>query len=244
MENKVLAVVAGDEITEKELSTFMQGLPSQQQAYASNPQFREQCLEQLVALHLFAKAGEAAGYESTEEYKQVIANARKDILAQFMMRDVLRTAEVSEEEMKAYYEANTTQFEIGATVNAKHILVDSEERCKAVLEVIEGGVAFEEAAQANSTCPSGQKGGDLGTFGKGQMVKEFEEAAFAAEIGQVVGPVKTQFGYHLIKVEAKNAATVKTYDEVKDSIKKTLLQQKQNQVYAQKIAELKEQYMA
>jgi len=243
MENKVLAVVAGDEITERELSTFMQGLPSQQQAYASNPQFREQCLEQLVALHLFAKAGEAVGYEETEEYKKVIANARKDILAQFMMRDVLRTAEVSEEEMKAYYEANSAQFEKGATVNAKHILVDSEERCKAVLEVIEGGVAFEEAAQANSTCPSGQKGGDLGTFGKGQMVKEFEEAAFAAEIGQVVGPVKTQFGYHLIKVEAKNEATISAYEEVKDSIKKTLLQQKQNQVYAQKVAELKEKYM-
>lgn len=243
MENKVLVVVAGDEITERELSTFMQGLPPQQQAYASNPQFREQCLEQLVALHLFAKAGEAAGYEETEEYKKVIANARKDILAQFMMRDVLRTAEVSEEEMKAYYEANSAQFEKGATVHAKHILVDSEERCKAVLEVIEGGVAFEEAAQANSTCPSGQKGGDLGTFGKGQMVKEFEEAAFAAEIGQVVGPVKTQFGYHLIKVEAKNEATISAYEEVKDSIKKTLLQQKQNQVYAQKIVELKEKYM-
>lgn len=243
MENKVLAVVAGEEITERELSVFMQGLPSQQQAYASNPQFREQCLEQLVALHLFAKEGEACNYEETEEYKQVIANARKDILAQFMMRDVLRTAEVSEEEMKAYYEANSAQFEKGATVNAKHILVDSEEKCKAVLEVIEGGVAFEEAAQANSTCPSGQKGGDLGTFGKGQMVKEFEEAAFAAEIGQVVGPVKTQFGYHLIKVEAKNEATVMAYEEVKDSIKKTLLQQKQNQVYAKKVVELKEKYM-
>lgn len=243
MENKVLAVVAGEEITERELSVFMQGLPSQQQAYASNPQFREQCLEQLVALHLFAKEGEACNYEETEEYKQVIANARKDILAQFMMRDVLRTAEVSEEEIKAYYEANSAQFEKDATVNAKHILVDSEEKCKAVLEVIEGGVAFEEAAQANSTCPSGQKGGDLGTFGKGQMVKEFEEAAFAAEIGQVVGPVKTQFGYHLIKVEAKNEATVMAYEEVKDSIKKTLLQQKQNQVYAKKVVELKEKYM-
>lgn len=244
MENKVLAVVAGEEITERELSTFMQGLPSQQQAYISNPQFREQCLEQLVALYLFAKEGEACNYEETEEFQKVIANARKDILAQFMMRDVLRTAEVSEEEMKAYYEANSAQFEKGATVNAKHILVDSEERCKAVLEIIEGGVAFEEAAQANSTCPSGQKGGDLGTFGKGQMVKEFEEAAFAAEIGQVVGPVKTQFGYHLIKVEAKNEATVAAYEEVKESIRKSLLQQKQNQVYAKKVAELKEKYMA
>ncbi len=68
---------------------------------------------------------------------------------------------------------------------------------------LSGEKVFEDAAKEFSTCPSGQRGGDLGEFGKGQMVKEFEDAAFAAEIGHVVGPVKTQFGYHLIKVEEK-----------------------------------------
>lgn len=244
MENKVLAVVANEEITERELNAFMQGLPPQQQAYASNPQFREQCLEQLVALYLFAKEGEAHNYEETEEFKRVIANAKKDILAQFMVRDVLRTADVSDAEMAAYYEENKAQFMTGETVSAKHILVDSKEKCEAVLEVIEGGVSFEEAAQVNSSCPSGQQGGDLGTFGRGQMVKEFEDAAFAAEIGAVVGPVQTQFGYHLIKVESKSEATVKSYDEVKDAIRKTMLQQKQNEVYEAKVQELKGKYMA
>ena len=169
MENQVLAVVAGDEITERELNAFMQGLPPQQQAYVSNPQFREQCLEQLVSLYLFAKEGETCNYEETEEYKKVIANARKDILAQFMMRDVLREAAVSEEELKKYYEENQARFMSGETVKAKHILVDTEDKCKAVLEVIEGGVTFEEAAKTNSTCPSGQQGGDLGSFGKGSQ---------------------------------------------------------------------------
>ena len=231
-------------ITEKDLNIFMQGLPPQQQAYASNPQFREQCLEQLVSLYLFAKEGETCNYEETEEYKKVIANARKDILAQFMMRDVLREAAVSEEELKKYYEENQARFMSGETVKAKHILVDTEDKCKAVLEVIEGGVTFEEAAKTNSTCPSGQQGGDLGSFGKGQMVKEFEEAAFAAEIGDVVGPVRTQFGYHLIKVEEKNEASVKAFEEVKEGIRRELLQQKQNEVYEKKVAELKEKYMA
>ncbi len=241
---ETLAVVAGEKITEKELNAFLQSVPSQQQAYISNPQFREQALEQLIALYMFAKEGEELKLEETEEFKAVIANARKDILAQMAMRETLKDAVVSEEELKAYYDANNAQFMKGETINAKHILVAEEDKCNEILKAIENGeVVFEEAAQQNSTCPSGQKGGDLGAFGKGQMVKEFEEAAFAAEIGQVVGPVKTQFGYHLIKVEAKNEATVSSFEEVKESIRRMLVQQKQNTVYGEKVAALKEKYL-
>ena len=100
----------------------------------------------------------------------------------------------------------------------------------------------EDAAKEFSTCPSGQRGGDLGEFGKGQMVKEFEDAAFAAEIGHVVGPVKTQFGYHLIKVEEKKDAAESSFDEVKEQIKSQLKQQKQGDAYSKKVAELTEKY--
>lgn len=111
---------------------------------------------------------------------------------------------VSEEEAKEYYKANENQFMAGETVHAKHILVDDEDKCQEILEKIIGEeTTFEDAAKEFSTCPSKEKGGDLGAFGRGQMVKEFEDAAFAAEVGHVVGPVKTQFGYHLIKVEDK-----------------------------------------
>ena len=129
-------------------------------------------------------------------------------------------------------------------MSAKHILTDSEEKCQSILEAIQNGEKqFEEAAKESSTCPSGAKGGDLGEFGKGQMVKEFEDAAFAAEIGQVVGPVKTQFGYHLIKVEKKNEETVASFEEVAENIKRNLMQQKQNDAYTKKVNELKEKYV-
>lgn len=240
---EVLAVVAGEEITQEEFNLFLQAVPREQQAYLSNPQFRDQCLQQFIALRLFAKEGEEMKLDETEEFKNMIANAKRDILAQMVMRDVMAKVTVSEDELKAHYEENKAQYQTGETVRAKHILVDEEEKCKEILAEIESGaVTFEAAAQEHSNCPSGSKGGDLGSFGKGQMVKEFEEAAFAAEIGQVVGPVKTQFGYHLIKTEEKNEAAVTPFEEAKAMIQRTLLQQKQNEAYSAKVQELREKY--
>ena len=85
-------------------------------------------------------------------------------------------------------------------VHAAHILVKREDKAKELMAKINGGDNFGELAQKFSDCPSGKKGGDLGWFGRGQMIKEFENAAFDGQKGQVVGPVKTQFGYHLIKI--------------------------------------------
>ncbi len=88
-------------------------------------------------------------------------------------------------------------------VRASHILVDTEGEAKAIQKSIAGGAKFEDLAHKFSKCPSSEQGGDLGFFGRGMMVKEFEDAAFALDVGQVSGPVKTEFGYHLIKVTGK-----------------------------------------
>jgi len=89
-------------------------------------------------------------------------------------------------------------------VRASHILVDSEAKAAELKKQIEGGASFEDLAKKNSSCPSGKDGGDLGWFGKGMMVKEFEQSCFSMNPGQVSAPVKTQFGFHLIKLtEAK-----------------------------------------
>jgi len=85
-------------------------------------------------------------------------------------------------------------------VNASHILVKTETEALACLTYMKNGKSFEELAKEKSLCPSGKKGGNLGWFGRGQMVKEFENAAFQGEKGQIVGPIKTQFGYHIIKI--------------------------------------------
>lgn len=89
---------------------------------------------------------------------------------------------------------------IVARAKARHILVDSENECQQLKEDIENGGDFAAVAAEKSNCPSGKSGGDLGEFGPGQMVKEFDDVVFSAEVGKVQGPVKTQFGYHLIEI--------------------------------------------
>lgn len=244
MSKEVLATVAGRDITQEEFEAFLASVPREQQAYINNPKFREHCLEQLTSLHMFAQMGEDLKLDETEDFKKAYENAKRDILAQMAMREILKDVAVTEEELKAFYDQNQQQFKKGETVNAKHILTDSEETCKEILASITNGEkTFEDAAKEFSTCPSKERGGDLGEFGKGQMVKEFEDAAFAAEIGQVVGPVQTQFGYHLIKVEKKNEATVIEFEQIKENLRTNLLQQKQELEYNKKVAELKEKYM-
>ena len=245
MEKTVEAVICGHEITSAEVDAFIASLPREQQVYASHPDFRKQCVDQLIAVYAFAKYGEEEKIDETEEFKNVMENARKDILAQMAMRKLFATVNVTDDEIKEYYEANKGKYSKGASVHAKHILVDNEEKCTELLNAITSGdKVFEDVAKESSTCPSGANGGDLGEFGKGQMVKEFEDAAFAAEIGHVVGPVKTQFGYHLIKVEDKKEAEDAKLDDVKEQIKSEIMQKKQQEAYTAKVEELKKKYMA
>ena len=86
---------------------------------------------------------------------------------------------------------------------ARHILVDSEQHCRQLKDEIEAGAEFAELAREHSSCPSGRQGGELGEFGPGMMVKEFDEVVFSAEVNSVEGPVKTQFGYHLLEVTSR-----------------------------------------
>ena len=90
-----------------------------------------------------------------------------------------------------------------ARATARHILVDTIEQCEALKQQIEDGADFGEIAMQHSTCPSGAQGGELGDFGPGQMVKEFDEVVFSSELNVVQGPVKTQFGYHLLEVTSR-----------------------------------------
>ncbi|MBQ9091854.1 MAG: peptidylprolyl isomerase [Anaerotignum sp.] len=243
-EQNILATIDGVNITDADIDAYIKNMPQEQQTYAAYPQFREHVLKQLIAFHLYAKMAVEEKMDETEEFKLMLEKAKKEILAQTAINSVLKDVTITDEEMQKFYEENPDHFAEAESAHAKHILVDTEEKAMEIMESIaKGEVAFEDAAKEFSSCPSNAQGGDLGEFGRGQMVPEFDQVAFEAEIGKVVGPVKTQFGYHLIKVEGRKEASVMAFDTVKEYIQGTLLQQKQNEVYTAKYNELYEKYM-
>ncbi len=243
MSEKVLAKIAGKELTEKDYQAFLQKIPAEQRAYAEHPQAKAMYVEQFLTQHLYAQMGADMGLENTPEFEELMSVMKMEILSQLAMAETLKGIEVTSGECKAFYEDNKDMFQKGETVKAKHILVEEEAKANELMAAIEAGEDFAEAAKANSTCPSSAQGGDLGEFGKGQMVPAFEEAAFAAEVGKVAGPVKTDFGYHIILVEEHNEAAAMTFDEVRDQIKAQLSQQKSTEAFQAKTAELKAKYL-
>lgn len=242
MSEKILAVAAGHEITEKELNDLIKNYPPEQQIYMSSPQAKQQVLEQIIAFHLFHKMAVEEKITESKEYEEMIEKMKVELASHMAATSIIEGVRVEEAEEKAFYEENPDLFEAQAQVSAKHILVENEDSANVIAKEIADGLDFEEAAKKYSTCPSKEKGGDLGYFSKGQMVPEFEKAAFEGEIGKVIGPVQTQFGYHLIRVEDKKEGSVVPFEQVQDQIHQQLIQNKQKEVYDAKIKELEAKY--
>ena len=244
MSEKVLAKIAGRELTEKDYQAFLNKVPAEQRAYAEHPQAKAMYVEQFLTQHLYAQLGADLKLDETAEFAELMEVMKMEILSQLAMAETLKGIEVTSGEVKAFYEDNKEMFKKSETVKAKHILVDEEEKANELMAALNAGeIDFEEAAKANSNCPSAAQGGDLGEFGKGQMVPAFEEAAFAAEVGKVAGPVKTDFGYHIILVDEHAEGGNYTFDEVRDQIKAQLSQQKSTEAFQAKTNELKAKYL-
>ncbi|WP_425446409.1 peptidylprolyl isomerase [Dethiothermospora halolimnae] len=241
-ENKVLATVNGKEITEKDVEALLRGLGPQQAMQFNSEEGKKRLLTELVNQELFYQNALDNKFEEEEAFKVEVENMKVNLLKQYAIRKVLNDISVAPEEVEKYYNDNKEQFKNPESVKASHILVDEEDKAKEILKEINDGLSFEEGAKKYSKCPSNAKGGDLGSFTRGKMVPEFEEAAFKMEKGEVSEPVKTQFGYHIIKVTDKQPESMKTFDEVKNQLSQQLVAQKQNEAYFNKSNELKQKY--
>lgn len=240
MNNKVLAKVNENCITEQDLNNAMARFPKENQQYFSTEQGKAQLLDQLISFELMYNYAKEEDLENSDEFKKQLEVLKRDILIQAAVKKVLDNVKISEKDLKDFYENNKEMFKTQESVSAKHILVEDEEKAIEVKNKIKDGLTFEEAAKEFSTCPSSAQGGELGSFTRGRMVTEFEDAAFNLEVGIVSEPVKTQFGYHLIKVDEKLPADIKEFNEVKNSIQVNLLSQKQNEEYINFVNKLKE----
>lgn len=243
MENKILAKVGTLTVTESEVTEFIAGLGQRGAAY-NTPEGRRAVLNQLIGNKLLLLDAQRNLYEAESEFRAQLARLKEDLLISYAADKAVSSVRVTEADVKKYYEDNKDKFVTGESVNASHILVDTEEKALEVLAKIDGGeMTFEEAAQAYSSCPSKDAGGNLGDFGHGQMVPEFDEAVFAMNAGETTKvPVKTQFGYHLIKLNAKTESKALEFEQIRDDLQQMMYTEKRREAYEHRINQLKIMY--
>lgn len=239
---KVLAQVNGKPITEEDVNRYIMAMGRNGQAY-NNPQGRAAVLDQLIAQRLFLLDAQRNLYERDQAFKDQLAAVKEQLLMEYAISKCVESVRVTEDDVRGYYDAHKAEMMDEETVNASHILVDSEDKANEILAALGAGeITFEDAAKAHSTCPSSQQGGNLGDFGRGQMVPEFDAACFEMAEGEIRGPVKTQFGYHIIRLNKKNEARALSYNDVRAQLYEQLTREKQQAAYQSKINQLKIMY--
>lgn len=209
----VVATVNGTEITLGEMIIARNGLPPEYQGLPDDMLFKG-LLDQLIQQTVMMQEMEGK-LSRTDEL--AIADQRRAYIAGALVQ-ALATEALTDEAVQAAYDVRYAEFQPQTEYHAAHILVDSEEKAKALLAQIEGGADFATLAAENSSDGTAQNGGDLGWFGLGMMVKPFEDAVVAAEVGKVAGPVQTDFGWHLILVSETRNTEKPTLDAVRPDL--------------------------
>ena len=243
-EGKILAAVSGTSmtVTDRDVEELLASLGQRAKNYDS-PQGRAALLEQLIQQKLLLLDATRNLYEREPEFKAQLARAKEELLFQYAVSKTISSVRVTDAEVKQYYDEHKDELVGEKTVHASHILVSDEAKANDILSQIRAGsISFEDAAKKYSSCPSAQDGGDLGEFGRGQMVPEFDDACFSMEEGEIRGPIRTQFGYHLIRLNGISEASQLRFEEIAGQIKEKLLAEKQQKAYQSKINQLKIQY--
>ncbi|MEI6213990.1 MAG: peptidylprolyl isomerase [Desulfuromonadales bacterium] len=236
-EGPVLAEVNSGSITVGDFERELKNLPEYLKAMADTPQGRKEMLDTMVIRELILQQAAKDGLDKGQELEEKLQDLKKRLVVEtFLKKKVESESKVSDEDMKKFYDQNKDKFKTGEQIKASHILLKDEKEAKGILAQIKAGGNFEELAKKHSADSSAAKGGDLGWFGQGSMVPAFEKAAMALKEGQVSDVVKSDFGFHIIKLTGKRAAGIRPFEEVKDQIKGAIMPSKQQEVF-QKIKE-------
>ncbi len=230
----VLATVNGDAITLGHVIALRDRLPPQYQELP-DAVLMSGLVDQIVDQQLLAAAESASPDSDPLGVRLHLDNERRGALASIAAAAAVEGA-VDDAKVQAAYDKEVAAFEPAPEFSAAHILVDSEEKATELKAEIDGGADFAELAKANSSDGSAASGGDLGWFGPGQMVPEFEAAVTAMEVGQVAGPVQSQFGWHLIKLNDKRETAPPALEEARPVIEDQLRQE----ALQARVAQLKE----
>ena len=234
--NKLLAEVNGKKIYRNDVISFMQNIEGG--ARFQNEEGIKVLTDEMVNQEIILADAYKNKLDDDEEFKSELKLVKDNMLKNFAMHKIFESVNPTEEELKKYYEENKELISPNKTYTASHILVDDLDKANKVYEEIAAGLDFEEAAKKYSKDPSGANGGSLGTFPKGVMVKEFQEGLDSLKVGEISKPVKSQFGYHIIKLDDIQNEQVKAFDEVKEQVYQTYLMVKRQEKYLEKLKEI------
>jgi peptidyl-prolyl cis-trans isomerase C len=234
-DDPVVARVNGTDVRQSDLAMAEEDLGSN--IPQMTPEAKREYLITFVGdMLLVAKAAEAKKMADSNEFKQKLAYTRTKLLMESYLQSEAKAA-VTDAELRKVYDEAIGQMKAEPEVRARHILVETEDEAKALVADLKKGADFAELAKTKSKDPGSADGGDLGYFTKDQMVPEFSEVAFKLEKGQLSDPVKSQFGWHVIKVEDKRARQPPEFDKVKDQLENFVVRRQQTQLITKLRAE-------
>ncbi len=239
-----LAKVGNVKITKADLERELKNLPEFAQKLFEGKAGKERFLEELIKKELLYQEALKKGLDKDTEFRNKVEDFKKiTLIGQLLEKEIEMKSQITDEDIRNYYEKNKEDFSNITQIRASHILVKTEEEAKRILERLKKGEDFAEMAKKYSIdTGSAKNGGDLGYFSPGQMVPEFERAAARLKTGEVSEPVKTQFGYHIIKVTDKKLGKPIEFEKVKNLIYQRLTAEKQKEIFDSYIAQLKNKY--
>ena len=226
----VIARVNGVDIKQSDLALAEEDVGADMQA-ASPEAKREHLISYLADIIMVTQAADKKNLADNPDFKRRLAFLRSKLLMGYELQEEAKTA-LTDEALKQTYDEAVKSMSGQEEVRARHILVEGEDEAKAILEQLKGGADFAKLAKEKSKDPGAAEGGDLGYFTKDQMVPEFADIAFKMYPGQLSNPVKTQFGWHVIKVEDKRIKQPPEFEKVKDQIEAYLTRKAQSDFIA------------
>ncbi len=225
-QDKVIATINGKNITEADLASAATNLDPQ---FSQLPpeQRRAAALSALIEIRVLSAKAEADGLDKKPEFQSQMEFLRQRALHSALVQSEV-AAKVTDDQIRARYDTQVAGTPPVNEVHGRHILVKTKEEADAIIKQLDGGSDFQKLANEHTSDPSGKTtGGDLGYFAPGQMVPEFDKAAFALEVGAYTKqPVQTQFGWHVIKVEDKRAQQAPAFEQVKEQFRSLILREK------------------
>ena len=204
-DSPALATVNKEAITQEDFLKEVGRVPEWARAQFEGQEGKDKFLDEIIKRELIYQNALKMKLDNDEEYIAKVEEFEKmTLIALVLQKEVEEKAEISEEEIKAFFDNNEEKFRIGTEIKASHILVETENEANDILDKINKGDDFATLAKAHSKDKgSAEKGGDLGYFGRGKMVPEFERAVMSLKVGELSVPVKTRFGFHVIKLNDK-----------------------------------------